>query len=259
MAELSEAGCVGFSQASTPIVNTQVLLRAMLYANTYGFTVWLQPQDPFLGRGGVAHSGAVATRLGLPGYPGGERNGGAAHDLRPDAVHRLPRPPVPSFVRRRRRTGAPGEGDRPAGDRRRRRALSAPDRRGHRLLRHPLPGRSAVSLAARPRGDPGGPARRYDRCHLLGPYARGGGCQASALRRGGARHHRPRIAAAARAQVGRGGGRGACPGAGVADPRAGAHRRNRGGRGLRSQPRCGRRPLRVRPAGRRGWSTTTAC
>ena len=69
MAELSEAGCVGFSQAAVPIVDTQVLLRAMQYANTYGFTVWLQPQDPFLGRGGVAHSGAVATRLGLPGIP----------------------------------------------------------------------------------------------------------------------------------------------------------------------------------------------
>jgi dihydroorotase len=69
MAELSEAGCVGFSQAAVPIVDTQVLLRAMLYAHTYGFTVWLQPQDPFLGRGGVAHSGAVATRLGLPGIP----------------------------------------------------------------------------------------------------------------------------------------------------------------------------------------------
>lgn len=69
MAELSEAGCVGFSQAATPIVDTQVLLRAMQYANTYGFTVWLQPQDPFLGREGVAHSGAVATRLGLPGIP----------------------------------------------------------------------------------------------------------------------------------------------------------------------------------------------
>lgn len=69
MAELSEAGCIGFSQAAIPVVDTQVLLRAMLYANTYGFTVWLQPQDPFLGRGGVAHNGAVATRLGLPGIP----------------------------------------------------------------------------------------------------------------------------------------------------------------------------------------------
>lgn len=69
MAELSEAGCVGFSQAAVPIVDTQVLLRAMQYAATYGFSVWLQPQDPFIGRGGVAHSGAVATRLGLAGIP----------------------------------------------------------------------------------------------------------------------------------------------------------------------------------------------
>ena len=69
MAELSEAGCVGFSQASVPVLDTQVLMRAMQYARTYGFTVWLQPLDPFLGRGGVAHSGAVATRLGLAGIP----------------------------------------------------------------------------------------------------------------------------------------------------------------------------------------------
>ncbi len=69
MAELAEAGCVGFSQASVPVLDTQVLMRAMQYARTYGFTVWLQPLDPFLGRGGVAHSGAVATRLGLPGIP----------------------------------------------------------------------------------------------------------------------------------------------------------------------------------------------
>ena len=69
MAELTEAGCVGFSQASTPIVDTQVLLRAMQYARTYDYTVWLQPIDPFLGRGGVAHNGPVATRLGLAGVP----------------------------------------------------------------------------------------------------------------------------------------------------------------------------------------------
>jgi len=69
MAELAEAGCVGFSQAGAPIVDTQVLLRVMQYANTYGFTVWVQPQDPHLARGGVAHSGAVAARLGLAGIP----------------------------------------------------------------------------------------------------------------------------------------------------------------------------------------------
>ncbi len=69
MAELTEAGCVGFSQAHVPVHDTQVLLRAMQYAATFGFTVWLQPSDPHLGRGGVAHSGAVATRLGLASVP----------------------------------------------------------------------------------------------------------------------------------------------------------------------------------------------
>jgi len=69
MAELAEAGCVGFSHATTPLVDTQVLLRAMQYARTFGFTVWLQPLDAHLARGGVAHSGAVSGRLGLPGIP----------------------------------------------------------------------------------------------------------------------------------------------------------------------------------------------
>ena len=69
MAELAEAGCVGFSQANVPLVDTQVLSRAMLYAKTFGFTVWLHPQDAHLARGGVAHSGPVSGRLGLPGVP----------------------------------------------------------------------------------------------------------------------------------------------------------------------------------------------
>ncbi|HEY8607311.1 MAG TPA: dihydroorotase [Noviherbaspirillum sp.] len=69
MAELTEAGCIGFAQAEHPILDTTVLMRALQYAKTFGFTVWLRPQDPHLGRGGIAHSGAVASRLGLPGVP----------------------------------------------------------------------------------------------------------------------------------------------------------------------------------------------
>jgi len=68
MAELTEAGCVGFSQADVPVRDTQVLMRALQYAATYGYTAWLRPQDPWLGKG-VAASGAVATRLGLSGVP----------------------------------------------------------------------------------------------------------------------------------------------------------------------------------------------
>ena len=69
MAELAEAGCIAFGQANTTIVDTQVLFRAMQYAATFGFTVWLQPSDTFLSRDGVAHDGEVAARLGLAGIP----------------------------------------------------------------------------------------------------------------------------------------------------------------------------------------------
>lgn len=68
MVELTESGCVGFSQAEVPVHDTLVLLRAMQYAATHGYAVWLRPQDGSLGRG-VAASGAVATRLGLSGVP----------------------------------------------------------------------------------------------------------------------------------------------------------------------------------------------
>jgi dihydroorotase len=68
MAELTEAGCVGFSQAEVPLANTQVLQRALQYAATFGYAVWLRPQDRDLGKG-VAASGALATRLGLAGVP----------------------------------------------------------------------------------------------------------------------------------------------------------------------------------------------
>jgi dihydroorotase len=69
MAELTEAGCIGFAQAEEPIEDTTVLLRAMQYARTFGYTVWLRPQDAHIGRGGIAHSGPLASRLGLSGVP----------------------------------------------------------------------------------------------------------------------------------------------------------------------------------------------
>ena len=55
MGELAEAGCIAFSHADRPLVDTQLLLRAMQYAATFGHRVWLRPQDPHLGKGGVAH------------------------------------------------------------------------------------------------------------------------------------------------------------------------------------------------------------
>ena len=69
MAELTESGCVAFSQANVQVADTQVLWRALQYAATFGFPVWLRVEDAALAQGGVAHDGEVATRLGLAGIP----------------------------------------------------------------------------------------------------------------------------------------------------------------------------------------------
>jgi dihydroorotase len=69
MAELADAGCVAFSQADAPFADNLIFYHALQYAATFGFPVWLRPQDPALARHGVAHDGAVATRYGLPAIP----------------------------------------------------------------------------------------------------------------------------------------------------------------------------------------------
>ena len=69
MGQLTDAGCVAFSQANTPLADTQVLWHALQYAATFGYAVWLRAEDTWLARDGVAHDGEVATRLGLPGIP----------------------------------------------------------------------------------------------------------------------------------------------------------------------------------------------
>jgi dihydroorotase len=69
MGELTEAGCVAFFQANAPLTDLNVLFQAMRYAATFGYAVWLRPQDVHLAHGGVAHEGEVSTRLGLPPIP----------------------------------------------------------------------------------------------------------------------------------------------------------------------------------------------
>ena len=68
MTALTEAGCIGFSQAEHPIRDTLVLHRALQYAATFGYATWLRPSDVWLGQG-VAAKGALATRMGLSGVP----------------------------------------------------------------------------------------------------------------------------------------------------------------------------------------------
>ncbi len=69
MAKFTKAGCIGFTQNNFPIKDTEVMMRALQYASGFNYKVWLNPVDPWLGSKGVAHSGSVATRLGLSGVP----------------------------------------------------------------------------------------------------------------------------------------------------------------------------------------------
>jgi dihydroorotase len=69
MVHLAEAGCVGFFQGHSPMADTATLFQALRYAATFGYRVWLRPQDNRLAAGGVAHEGEIATRLGLPPIP----------------------------------------------------------------------------------------------------------------------------------------------------------------------------------------------
>ena len=69
MRALKKAGCVAVSNAGSSVDNLLVLRRAMEYAASFGLLVIIRPEDPWLKNKGVAHEGAVATRLGLPAIP----------------------------------------------------------------------------------------------------------------------------------------------------------------------------------------------
>ena len=69
VAALKRAGCVGLSNADMPIVDTEVLRRALEYAAGFDLPVFIHPEDSYLRNRGVMHEGRISTRLGLPGIP----------------------------------------------------------------------------------------------------------------------------------------------------------------------------------------------
>ncbi len=69
LSNLHRAGCIGFTQALTPISNVENLRRAMLYARSFNYTLWLYPQDAQLGANAVAHQSAFSSRMGLVEHP----------------------------------------------------------------------------------------------------------------------------------------------------------------------------------------------
>ena len=117
MAELREHGCVAFSQADAPLYDTQVMLRALQYAATFGFIVVLRPDDAWLSRDGVAHEG---PGRGAPrpatDPPRGRNHRDDAHP-RTGASDAGAGPPGPAVDGTRGRAAARGESGKPAGHR----------------------------------------------------------------------------------------------------------------------------------------------
>ena len=69
MAELRDAGAVGFSDDGLPIRSARVMRRALQYQRLVGLPIALHEEDPELSAGGSMHEGEVSAALGLAGIP----------------------------------------------------------------------------------------------------------------------------------------------------------------------------------------------
>jgi dihydroorotase len=69
MAELRDAGALGFTDDGKPVVSAGMLRKALQYQRLCGGVVALHEEDPALSGDGVMHEGAVSARLGLTGIP----------------------------------------------------------------------------------------------------------------------------------------------------------------------------------------------
>jgi dihydroorotase len=67
--DLKEAGAVGVSDDGLPVKDSELMRRALEYANFHGLTVISHCEEMSLSREGCMHEGEVSTKIGLPGIP----------------------------------------------------------------------------------------------------------------------------------------------------------------------------------------------
>lgn len=67
--DLVEAGCVAITDDGKPVMNSEVMRRAMEYALAFDLTVIDHCEDEHLMEGGVMNEGVVSMELGLKGIP----------------------------------------------------------------------------------------------------------------------------------------------------------------------------------------------
>ena len=79
--EMVRAGARAISDDGKPVMNAELMRRALLYAQHFGIPVIQHAEDLTLTGSGVMHEGVWSTRLGLPGIPGASEDVMVARDL----------------------------------------------------------------------------------------------------------------------------------------------------------------------------------
>ena len=79
--ELVRAGCVAISDDGKPVMNAEVMRRALEYAGMFGIPVVQHAEDLHLTGKGVMHEGLVSTELGMRGIPAASEAVIVARDL----------------------------------------------------------------------------------------------------------------------------------------------------------------------------------
>ena len=79
--EMVRAGAVAVSDDGKPVMNAELMRRALLYAQHFGIPVIQHAEDLNLSGKGVMHEGEWSTRLGLPGIPGSAEDVMVARDI----------------------------------------------------------------------------------------------------------------------------------------------------------------------------------
>jgi len=81
MGELKDAGCVAVSDDGRPVMNAELMRRAMEYARTFGLTIVQHCEDLSLSHGGAMNEGIVSTRAGIRAQPASAESAMVARDL----------------------------------------------------------------------------------------------------------------------------------------------------------------------------------
>ncbi len=81
MGDILDAGAVAFSDDGSPIMNSEVMRRALEYANTFNTFIATHSEDSYLAANGQINEGIISTTTGLKGIPSVAEESMIARDI----------------------------------------------------------------------------------------------------------------------------------------------------------------------------------